>query len=324
MEASQINLLLNQITNLNNSLKDTQHGKFTSHCFRRGGAQDAVLHADKYNEPKVSLTRALWWGGWSKGERVDMLAHYLLEQVAAQEDDHGDMEDDVLLNDRLCQFAGGDMTSQQDPVASLRHEIGQLTKQMNYGFKQNNELLAKFGEVLLQASRSAHRAPASGGPQGIHQASADATSSYNEAETFRQLDQLAGTSAAVAIGAAAAARVANGRPINEEGVPLPAKIPEAKTVAQVVIQWERGDARHNLLPLSRWTKAMRQKAKGCGNAQVFSLRKKIYDGYTRRNKDLTAFYQAYGGEGLTLSRYIAAIKKEEKELQALKTSNRSN
>lgn len=94
---------------------------------------------------------------------------------------------------------------------------------------------------------------------------------------------------------------------------MPAKIPAVKTVEDVIVQWERGDAAKNLLPLKQWTPAMRKKDKG-GNAQVYSLRKKIYQACVKRNKDLTAFYQAYGGTGLTLRRYSDAIKQEEHEM----------
>jgi hypothetical protein len=43
-----------------------RNGKFTTHCFRRGGAQYRFLWADR----KWSLKAVKWWGGWSSNENV--------------------------------------------------------------------------------------------------------------------------------------------------------------------------------------------------------------------------------------------------------------
>jgi integrase len=42
------------------------HGRFTTHCFRRGGAQFHFMYAQK----KWPLRVCRWWGGWSEGEKV--------------------------------------------------------------------------------------------------------------------------------------------------------------------------------------------------------------------------------------------------------------
>lgn len=42
------------------------NGKFTTHCFRRGGAQWRFMWAPM----KWSLKAVKWWGGWSLGDRV--------------------------------------------------------------------------------------------------------------------------------------------------------------------------------------------------------------------------------------------------------------
>ncbi|UZJ51929.1 hypothetical protein CBS101457_003819 [Exobasidium rhododendri] len=302
MEAAQINLMLGQIENINSMLKN-QQGKFTSHCFRRGGAQDAVLHAHLYGEQRQSITRALWWGGWSKGERTNMLAHYLLEEVATQEEYHGDMEDPGGDNVRGSYFAGAQMSGQDRMIESFQYALGKLEKQLSIMQQTNVSLV----EALLQGSQ---RVQAQAGTANTA-ATPSVVNSVNS-----QLEHLAGTSAAVAIGANAASALASGTPHIAPGRPLPLRIPSVKTVEEVVKQWELGNASQNLLALCRWTPAMRKKDKG-GNAQVYSLRKKIYDGYLKRNKDLKAFYEAYGGPGLTLRRYIDAIKAEEKDIRVV-------
>jgi hypothetical protein len=45
-----------------------RNGKFTTHCFRRGGAQYRFMWA----KWKWSLKAIKWWGGWSSSERVSV------------------------------------------------------------------------------------------------------------------------------------------------------------------------------------------------------------------------------------------------------------
>ncbi|KAI0045037.1 hypothetical protein FA95DRAFT_1496062 [Auriscalpium vulgare] len=42
-------------------------GKFTTHCFRREGAQYRFMLA----EHKWSMKAVKWWGGWSAGDNVE-------------------------------------------------------------------------------------------------------------------------------------------------------------------------------------------------------------------------------------------------------------
>ncbi|KAJ7022449.1 hypothetical protein C8F04DRAFT_971500 [Mycena alexandri] len=51
-----------------------RNGKFTTHCFRRGGAQYRFLWADR----KWSLKAVKWWGGWSSNENVSHVRNSIL------------------------------------------------------------------------------------------------------------------------------------------------------------------------------------------------------------------------------------------------------
>ena len=42
--------------------------KFTSHCFRRGGAQYRYIHCPAGERWSLSMVK--WWGGWADGEQV--------------------------------------------------------------------------------------------------------------------------------------------------------------------------------------------------------------------------------------------------------------
>jgi hypothetical protein len=48
-------------------LLDQRSGKFTTHCFRRGGAQWCFMWRP---DRKWSLKAIKWWGGWAPSESV--------------------------------------------------------------------------------------------------------------------------------------------------------------------------------------------------------------------------------------------------------------
>jgi hypothetical protein len=50
------------------------YGSFTTHCFRRGGAQYRFMYAPTGRRWSLAVVR--WWGGWSEGEHVRFLFHF--------------------------------------------------------------------------------------------------------------------------------------------------------------------------------------------------------------------------------------------------------
>lgn len=65
MNRSGIEVLLETAV-ANSGVLDGRNGKFTTHCFRRGGAQYRFMWAGQ----KWSLKAVKWWGGWSSNENV--------------------------------------------------------------------------------------------------------------------------------------------------------------------------------------------------------------------------------------------------------------
>jgi hypothetical protein len=65
MTRSGIEALLESVVQKSSIMID-RTGKFTTHCFRRGGAQYRFMWADH----KWSLKAVKWWGGWSSSEKV--------------------------------------------------------------------------------------------------------------------------------------------------------------------------------------------------------------------------------------------------------------
>ncbi|KAI6016548.1 hypothetical protein EDC04DRAFT_2577386 [Pisolithus marmoratus] len=63
-------------------------GTFSTHCYRRGGAQYRFMFAPVGQ--RWTLARVRWWGGWAEGEHRDTLMRYLLDELHCYENDHSD------------------------------------------------------------------------------------------------------------------------------------------------------------------------------------------------------------------------------------------
>ncbi|KAG1879967.1 hypothetical protein F4604DRAFT_1679111 [Suillus subluteus] len=63
-------------------------GNFSTHCFRRGGAQYWFMFAPVGQ--RWTLAKVRWWGGWAEGEHCDTLVRYLLNELHAYETDYSD------------------------------------------------------------------------------------------------------------------------------------------------------------------------------------------------------------------------------------------
>ncbi|KAJ7149831.1 hypothetical protein C8R43DRAFT_1088159 [Mycena crocata] len=61
---------------------------YTTHSFRRGGAQYRFMFAPLGKRWSLSIVR--WWGGWAVGEQVDTLMRYLMDSLQSYETGHGD------------------------------------------------------------------------------------------------------------------------------------------------------------------------------------------------------------------------------------------
>ena len=65
--------LLEEVVEKSNVMQGRK-GKYTTHCFRRGGAQYRFLWAER----KWSLKAVKWWGGWSSNENVSVISEFKL------------------------------------------------------------------------------------------------------------------------------------------------------------------------------------------------------------------------------------------------------
>ncbi|KAF6746827.1 hypothetical protein DFP72DRAFT_1150344 [Ephemerocybe angulata] len=84
-----------------------RHTTYTTHCFRRGGAQYRFMFAPVGE--RWTLARIRWWGGWAESEKGDTLIKYLLDELHSYEEDH---------SDALCPF---DDTANRTHMGEDRH-----------------------------------------------------------------------------------------------------------------------------------------------------------------------------------------------------------
>ncbi len=105
-----------------------RNGKFTTHCFRRGGAQYRFMWASR----RWSLKAVKWWGGWSSNDNVGTIMRYLLDELMSYEEGFGN----IMMEDR--------------PVN--RHEtfMGSQSTNLNPSSPVTVQDLKAFGSDLIQ------------------------------------------------------------------------------------------------------------------------------------------------------------------------------
>jgi hypothetical protein len=77
MPQPNYNTLLGIVSTGANLIGD-RSGSYTLHCFRRGGAQHRFI---RMKGNRWSLTAVRWWGGWTKGENMNTIVNYLLDEI---------------------------------------------------------------------------------------------------------------------------------------------------------------------------------------------------------------------------------------------------
>ena len=103
-------------------------GVFTSHCFRRGGAQHRFV-TGKYRWP---LEVVKWWGGWGSGDDVNTIIRYLSEETHKYENNFTHFlytkgSDVRLFNRQIATIAdvGREVSTLQDKITSSLLQLDQ-------------------------------------------------------------------------------------------------------------------------------------------------------------------------------------------------------
>ncbi|KAF8825648.1 hypothetical protein HHX47_DHR6000236 [Lentinula edodes] len=197
-------------------LMQGRRGKFTTHCFRRGGAQYRFMWADR----KWSLKAVKWWGGWSSNENVGTIMRYLLDELMAYEEGFTD----IMMPDRALERHETFMGTQDVGKGISRNDILSL----EYRMMQKLEDIAKTWSVTPPASPSPNQRASS---------SVAATPTPSQPQATNSLT--AGAVLPTSLHTPARLR--------------PSRIPEVNSLDDVVRYWEKGDSERGLVtPLKDW------------------------------------------------------------------------
>ncbi|KAJ7127320.1 hypothetical protein C8R43DRAFT_1134814 [Mycena crocata] len=210
-----------------------RNGKFTTHCFRRGGAQYRFLWADR----KWSLKAVKWWGGWSSNEnaspgsidcyslqlnhpQVGTLMRYLLDELMAYEEGFSDIMMDDRVSDRHETFMGDDDTA---PVS--RADL----------LKLEDNIFAKIqGLIVASPTRSNTSIIATSTQLPLPQVSLQSDASDGPPLPVRR-------------------RTSPPAPIIPQS-PRPSRIPETNSLDDALEYWENGAPSKGLdIPLKNWS-----------------------------------------------------------------------
>ncbi|KAH6905934.1 hypothetical protein BKA70DRAFT_1107246 [Coprinopsis sp. MPI-PUGE-AT-0042] len=104
--------------------------RFTTHCFRRGGAQ--YRHMFALGKQKWKMNRIRWWGGWAEKENKNTLIRYLLDELSTYEEDHSNA---LCPDDEIA----GNLDPDEDPAERPLTQAD--------GFKMVDTIAARFEEA---------------------------------------------------------------------------------------------------------------------------------------------------------------------------------
>ncbi|KAF9909824.1 hypothetical protein EC991_007995 [Linnemannia zychae] len=130
-----------------------RNGRFTTHCFRRGGAQFRFMFAKE----KWSLKAVKWWGGWSEGEGTGAIMRYLMEEVAHYEDGFSDMLSPSRQDSRHAVFMGDTGTFNAAPITQYSLDVSlqslkeAISVEMNHRSSIQEQELNQRQEVANKA-----------------------------------------------------------------------------------------------------------------------------------------------------------------------------
>ncbi|KAF9416291.1 hypothetical protein BGZ94_010256 [Podila epigama] len=290
-------------------------GKFTRHCFRRGGAQ----HRFMYAQEKWPLKAIKWWGGWSEGEKPSTIIRYLLDEFAHYETGYSDMLSPDRDDSRHSLFMN--QGSATDPVVTSKNfttELSALKDVLLEAIGRKFELI--YDEIARQGQQVNEIASiifAEQNAKEMQRRSQEHPSTPMIGQAVQEVPRHPTPTRGVAHPTPAPSnpsipyqRPVASIPANERpGVP---KIPDAKDWYDCVRQWRYGDPSRNLhCPLMNWNAKMRKT-----DPQRYSQRKLIGEEFKRLGYDEARMVAKYGPSLGTIKGLLQAIRYNNKAREA--------
>ncbi|KAJ3759479.1 hypothetical protein EV360DRAFT_69470 [Lentinula raphanica] len=283
-------------------LMEGRSGKFTTHCFRRGGAQYRFMWADH----KWSLKAVKWWGGWSSNENVGTIMRYLLDELMAYEEGFTDIMMPDSSPARHESFMGSS-NNMAEPIS--RQDILSLEYRMTAKF----ENIAKSWSVTPPATPHGCRV--------LHSAA------MTQADT-NLIPATPTMQGPPPNGVQRPSTTPNsvrrpGTPPQASSQPSPSRIPEVHSLDDVVRYWEEGDIRRGLVtPLKDWKKLFDPKEYKSEAVKLSNIRF-VYEEFAgQHGGSYDSFETAFPDLRFQYTKLLLAIRKARKARGEAKSRRR--
>lgn len=264
-------------------------GKFTAHCFRRGGAQ----HRFVTGKSRWSLDVVKWWGGWGTSDDMNTIIRYLLEETSKYENSYTHYlytkgSDSRMFNSNVSTFqdVGREMKALQATVVQRLSEFEQsssgnrllvvqnLSKTSSNILDSVNNSLETFREKLLVDIKDF--------VQNRISSNGNLSSENNEKEKDSEEERCA---------------INDILPSEKFSAEVYSHIPKCRDWREVVLHWKHGCPEKNLIvPLKDWPVKTRNSTRKL--ASKYSDRKIVAETYEKFGED--KFLETYSPDNLTL------------------------
>ncbi|KAJ7247425.1 hypothetical protein B0H12DRAFT_1072938 [Mycena haematopus] len=261
-----------------------RNGKFTTHCFRRGGAQYRFLWAER----KWSLKAVKWWGGWSSNENVGTLMRYLLDELMAYEEGFSDIMMDDRVPDRHESFMG-----ENDAAPLSKADLSHF----------ENGIMGKIRALLnTAASGTPTQSPGSGGAVPVPSPPSDGN--------VPGIPPVTGPSSTSLTPPPTPSR--------------PSRIPLTKTLDDALEYWERGSGEKGLaIPLKDWPTRFKPAEYASEAVKFSNIRFVCEEFYIQHDGDHAKFEDKFPGMRQKFTMLMKAVRAERK-LRGSAKSRRSS
>ncbi|KAJ6458538.1 hypothetical protein C8R45DRAFT_843762 [Mycena sanguinolenta] len=281
---------------------------YTTHSFRRGGAQYRFMWAPLGKRWSLQIVR--WWGGWASGEQVDTLMRYLMDSLQSYETGH---------SDALCPIS-----READQSFMGDHQLVKPVATEEFRLV-SAQLLKTLEELKLGNQTVTHVAGPSTSlvaqPAGGHSSAPMNTQNLDAASVITH--NLRPPTEAPTLPATSNHPVVTPADVN---LPLSKRveiipgvfIPDLKkgdfAWRDAVRQWEEGVPQDNVRPLRDWPTAWYTAGMREVTGAKRSQRKLIAEEYYRLGSDDEAFVEAYPIASKRIGTLIKAIQDSNKRL----------
>ncbi|KAG6818685.1 hypothetical protein H0H93_002806 [Arthromyces matolae] len=247
------------------SLGAQLNGPYTTHSYRRGGAQYRFVFAP-YGT-RWSLNKVRWWGGWAEGENVDTLMKYLFDSLMSFETGHGDALHPIV-NGYNDSFMGEAMETAPVTAAEVREFKRSVDEKIMSIDLNLDTKLESLASRITTAVTSAHlvpttlsnsRTPCASQIGCCHVAVGARVAAFPPSPRPLQSQEHVPSRTTLEISSLKADTVTHAksekgrRPVPIQGVCIPRLQTGAEAWKSAIRQWEEGEPENGLtIPLKDW------------------------------------------------------------------------